>query len=492
MARLPRYQSRGTITTDISSANTVNPLGKVISALGEKGFEIAKDWRDAEDTEKSLSTLNEYNIKSAELKQQADTDIDYKNKEKWQNEYNTLLENSLSQLPDSDIGKKYGAQINHKASYNNIELSNDFNNKMIKTGKSHFGIANKLEFDNYRLAPNLEMRQESIVNAKANTEDAYAKGFISLEERFDSLNRIQNEWGVQAAERDLFDNPDKVLETIDTYNMSSKQKKEITNAANKRRQVLNEELLLNNTKTDTITITSASEIINNPESTSEDIESAITSLSLQGDVTKSFATSLEKLLTSKEAVTAKTSTDVYSGFIQRLSMLKESAPEDYKEYLRGMQNLQTEIVNAQANGTLTKEDAGKITRETVKYSSAENAKAVQDIQWSMTPANEVFNNTLTPDYRGQATIEYFNIIDGRELDKNQQRGIANQIATEIQNKRRQQGLIAVDNVYNQKTDINTFYDKYNITRAQVLSTAKSRGISEEEVIKAYIKKVERR
>lgn len=199
---------------------------------------------------------------------------------------------------------------------------------------------------------------------------------------------------------------------------------------------------------------------------------------LSGEITPSAASKARRVIKSSADIDTQTSTPVMSDIIKKVYDLNANSDTNSTEYLRGVRNLQEEILDKQATGELQAKDASALTRQVNNLTAQKISSATQQVGVEFYDANKKFD-ILPPEYRGDATRKLFYATDGKNLTKPQQAAEATKIIDDINTGRRSKALGNIDKISGSDPQ---FLKSIGYTAQDVSETAAKYHISESEVM----------
>lgn len=296
-------------------------------------------------------------------------------------------------------------------------------------------------------------------------------------------------------------NPTKAAQLLDSpevkENFTTDQIGEFTNLIDKTKK----EQTLKQSLQQTFTGADMNDLVNDPKTSFYDKRLKIDQMELNNQIPKDLATQGRRVLTSQKAVDAVTDTPVMADIVTRIYDLNSNSDSNSSDYLQGIQNVQADIAEKQANGQLSTQDAKKMNDEVRTLTSKRMSDATKAIGNDFSDANSYFQTTLPPEYRGQATRSLFYQSAGQNFSKDQYKQAAYKIVDDINQDQRHQAVQTLkglqggfsDNnktsaVVNQNIPDDQFLEEEGITPDEVSQTAQNRGMSEQDVIRALRKK----
>lgn len=221
------------------------------------------------------------------------------------------------------------------------------------------------------------------------------------------------------------------------------------------------------------------DIVNNPDSTYYDKRAQIDKLDMAGAITPSTAAKARRVIKSSSDLDAQTDTPVMSQIVNQIYDLNANSNSNAADYLRGVRDLQGKIIEAQADGTLTAPDAGKMNRQLSQLTNKRMSDATQSVGNDFYEANQSFN-ILPPEYRGDATRKLFYAGDGKSFTPAQYKAAALTIIDQINGERRAAALRTVAAAH--MSDADFLKNIPNASPENITATARQHGITEAEVV----------
>lgn len=220
------------------------------------------------------------------------------------------------------------------------------------------------------------------------------------------------------------------------------------------------------------------DVVNDPQADYYQKRAQIDQLDMAGSVTPAAAAQARRVIKSSADLDTQTDTPVMASLISRVYDLNASAATNGADYLRGVRDLQTEILQHQADGSLTAPDASKLNRQLTTLTSAKLASATQSVGNEFYEANQKFQ-ALPPEFRGDATRQLFYAGDGKNFTAQQYGQAALGIIDNINAKRRSAAQQTIQQTSQSDAEM---LKQIKATPADVTATAKKYNISEQEVI----------
>lgn len=220
-------------------------------------------------------------------------------------------------------------------------------------------------------------------------------------------------------------------------------------------------------------------IINDPNTTYFEKRATIDKLDASGDVTPKSAAAARRVIKSTEDLESQTDTPAMAGIINKVYDLNSNASASADDYLNGVQNLHSQVLQAQAAGQLTGRDASKVTNQINDLTSKKLADATNTAGMEFYDANQKFN-ALPPEYRGQATRALFYAGQNQNWTPAQYTNNAGQIIDQINQQRRGAAQKTLSSV--SQDDASFLKTIPNTSPENIQLTAKQYGISTQQVV----------
>lgn len=224
---------------------------------------------------------------------------------------------------------------------------------------------------------------------------------------------------------------------------------------------------------------SLADLINDPNTSYFEKRAAIDKMDVSGVVTPKSASAARRVIKSTDDLDSQTDTPVMGDIVNKTYDLNANATSSADDYLRGVQNIHQQILESQANGSLTGQDATKLTKQVNDLTSKKLSDATNTAGMEFYDANQKFN-ALPPEYRGQATRALFYAGNGQNWTPQQYGNQATQIVQQINDTRRQNALKTVNGIPQQDTEF--LKSIPNASPEAIAATAKKYGISNQQVI----------
>ena len=222
------------------------------------------------------------------------------------------------------------------------------------------------------------------------------------------------------------------------------------------------------------------DIVNDPNTTYFEKRAKIDQLDMQGSVSPKAASAARRVIKSSSDLDAQTDTPVMADILNQTYDLNAIAKTKNSDYLVGVQDIHQKILNAQASGDLTAQDASKITREVNNLMSSRLSDATTTVAGKFSDARKQFEKALPPEFRGDAVRQLFYATQGQNMTPQQVNNQAGAIIDKI-NKQRLQNT---QSVLSRIGDDGAFLKTLGYTQEQVQQDASAKGMSYQQGIQA--------
>ena len=168
-----------------------------------------------------------------------------------------------------------------------------------------------------------------------------------------------------------------------------------------------------------------------------------------------------------------------------------------EDYLRGLNEINKEILDLRSNKEITAEDERRLKRQIKTLTSPKIAKATQSINKSFAKSRELIRNSVPPSYRGEAARQLFYDVDDdiqelieegatKKEIKDLYRTRTNEIIDRINSERREQAVnkVSPGTTPGDEEDISDgdLLEEFGYSEDQIKSEAQSRGVTEKDVL----------
>lgn len=222
------------------------------------------------------------------------------------------------------------------------------------------------------------------------------------------------------------------------------------------------------------------DIVNDPQSSYYEKRASIDQMDMEGSITPKAASAARRVLNSSKDLDAQTDTPKMAEVINQAYDLNSQSNMDPSSYLMGVRNLQTQVMNMQADGTLTAQDAHKLQNQVTNLTNARLASATQSAGNDFYEANQKFM-VLPPENRAQATRALFYLGQGQNWTQDQYAQHAQQVIDTVNQQRRTNALNTVSGI-NAMSDADFIKSIPNASAQSITETAKKYGMTEQQVI----------
>lgn len=140
MPEFPRYQSKGTLTTQQPSVQAPSDTsGQILEKVGQVGNavqDIAVKWSNVIDTVQKTTSQANFKTGMLDIQQRAATDPDYNNSNQYYKEIENLKTESLKGFSSKSAENEMALNLNYEAKVGKIQIQNLYRKKMIDVGQA--------------------------------------------------------------------------------------------------------------------------------------------------------------------------------------------------------------------------------------------------------------------------------------------------------------------------------------------------------------------
>jgi GH24 family phage-related lysozyme (muramidase) len=209
-----------------------------------------------------------------------------------------------------------------------------------------------------------------------------------------------------------------------------------------------------------------------------------------GQVTDGYGTEARRYLKSQSEADVDNNGDAMAGIVARIYDVNELAERDPKNYLRGLNEIQNDIMKMRSNKELTKKEEQSLKKQIKTLTSPKVAKVATKLNRSFKESKKMFDAQLPVSFRGEAIRELFYATDMEEFQdeiegKNKQeiQKLYKTKAIEVMDKiNRQRRDAATNNTKDITNEDTTLLKNLGYSMEDVRSQAELSGMSEAEVI----------
>lgn len=220
------------------------------------------------------------------------------------------------------------------------------------------------------------------------------------------------------------------------------------------------------------------EIVNSPQGDYFSKRLEVDTLEFQGKISPSAAEKARRVLTSQKNLDSVTDSDQMAEVVQSMYDLNAIADMSNEDYLIGVQNIRNDIMDRQAKGKISPQDAQKLNGQLRTLSGQKAAQATQNVGLGFSESSKKFEQ-LPPQYRGKATRDLFYATQGQDLTPEQIDAKANAIVDNIKGGIRNDTVQRLNKMSSPDED---FLKTKGYTMQDVKETADKYGITEQEVL----------
>lgn len=162
--------------------------------------------------------------------------------------------------------------------------------------------------------------------------------------------------------------------------------------------------------------------LDNEETTYEQKILELNKMDVLGQVSDDYASEARRYLKAKQDTQSETNSALMSEIVERIYDINEIADSNPKDYLRGINEIQKEIIALRSDKQLNDEDEASLKKRIKTLTSPKVAEATKRISRSFRDAKKLIDNQLPPSYRGEAIRQLFYDVDEEAMDLEEQGG----------------------------------------------------------------------
>lgn len=306
-----------------------------------------------------------------------------------------------------DLARYRGSHAKFLASVQVKERSENVFKDYVATVKQE-GVeaaeARKLDVaKNYNIKPN-ELNQMSI----------NAVGVLIAQGELDKAEAVLTH--KRGAAGTLLDNPETAKEAAALGSKLQTARKDLEDAqveAFKRQQEVNKLQQAQNE-------VNFKEIMDDPSIPYEEKVKQLNKMDVLGEVSDGFGTEVRRYLKSVQELNKDTNSDVMAGIITRVYDINELAESEPEEYLRGVSQINRDIMDMRANKQLSDQDVKTLEKQIKTLTSPKLADATTGVAANFRDAQKQIEKQLPAAYRGEAIRELFYATDPEVLQAEEQ------------------------------------------------------------------------
>jgi len=450
---IPEISGRRLSTQPISrqldpnaASQSARGLQEISRAIGG----VASAWQDAQDLDQTLTNQNKLEKETSDILKTGQEDTDYNNYEKYHTDLDKVFDSSLEGFTNSNAKNRFKPTANHHINSAKAQIDDMFRKKMISHTRVESLKQYEVNRDNFFRSGNVDF-----LNKQRNlTKDMFEKGFVNEEYVFNEDKRLQ-EWDYDRAVNDASINRDIALEKYknDEYDVPDDRKdellKEMKNVGD--RSDLEKEISLLGTQNGKMQ--EIDNILDDPKVPYDNKALSINQAEHLGLIPKEYAISARRVIKSRKAINASTSTKESARVIRMIYDANQRFEKGYsaekdRDYLKKLKDIKVHINDLNASGLLSIDESDKLRSELSTATKKKQSEATIDLLYSdkYKQADESFKNTMPSYMRDEALREYFYAVEGKTVSVEEGAKIANGIADSLNIRTREESLDMVDKV----------------------------------------------
>lgn len=175
---------------------------------------------------------------------------------------------------------------------------------------------------------------------------------------------------------------------------------------------------------------------------------------LRGVYSPTTAANMKRVLTSREAVNAKTDSASRSDILQRTSDAYVAYQNDGDEasYFEKMNEIRTAVAGLSADGKFNARDVLKLNNQIDQMTRKANSDAAQEIKYNTTYGDAIayFKESVPASMRDSAIREYFQSADEAVMPKDKAQRLMSEIATKLTTENRNKAIDVSTKIFAEK------------------------------------------
>lgn len=416
MAKLPVYHSQGGIATDVPTnirrPQDYNIMGDALGAVSKQIVELGERWQAAKDEVENLDGKNKLMMGVQDVlteAQQFNTwtnakDLDAK-KQELTAKMNSLTPDVMQGFSNNRNAGIFQRNAEYIVYQNQAKLDQIFRDKYQDMNDSNINISYDSNFNNFITTGNYQYRDAFL----ADVQSSVNAGFMTREQAT-ALTQKTDKWGkyhilhmaetnptgaINALKSGKYKvKPEDYNDTLQELNSIKTNKKLEQEYRETIRQDQFESQALSYVTSNKYTYSQKTQFIDNAE--------------LNGDISTTTAARLRRGIKSQKPSGGVSNATAISDVLQQVYDLDESA-KNKKEYLIGIQNIRSNIIELHEKGLIDSKDANSLNKQIDNTTRKKIADATNSVTFSSEwkDAKAYINISLPPQLRATATRDVF-------------------------------------------------------------------------------------
>lgn len=455
MPRLPRYDAQRQLTTEGPSVPTSpEKMGMASGALARTGdavSEVSKAWEKAQDVIQLTTAKNNLVSEKTKILAEAANDTDYNAYDKYKERLAGLStqDDKISNAMAKDM---FSIEKRNELAETDILLRNIFRKKQMDHQKAEIVRSETISKDLYINAMDPVQREKALGGYKNILASTFEAGMMTEEEYARRMDKTK-EWDFDRALQDTGKNPQAVIDNLDSYNLTEKEKAQVVSAAKtqaNQQRVIDD---IRQAENQYANEKQMNEYILSGEDSVGVKLSKISELEINKSVGSTWASSARRYVNSVKRVDAKTNNETLNGLVRMVYDANEIIPDsksvdstNSKEYLQRITQIKAAIMDARSDGKLSADDETKITRKLESLTQKKLSQATAGIAsdtggWfgigksHYAVADEYFADNLPFYVRESALRQYFYETLDKEPNAKERGEILKKISAEWVNRK---------------------------------------------------------
>lgn len=391
--------------------------GQQFREVGEKLDEIATKFNELDIVRRKTEASSGLAIELEKIEAEAESDSDLDSFPKYEKRINDSISNFTNQVPPGLPREQVQEQFMLRGYSTFSRVRDNFRSRKIEAQKDNIIYSIGQNKKAYISTGNSVEKQMYLNNTLQLIDESTSAGVFNSDEANLFKELTKQDFINSDAEYDALYSPDTFLSNLDTYEISTQDKKELKNKAEKALAV----------QAKVMEIKDVSDRFNNQKSFNQETEelslgeklNRLKEGSILGMYDKSWAKAKEQALLSEKGIDSTTQNKYLYDIVQKIN----SAAADYeiressdtaKNYLTKLLEAEVDIENGMADGLLSSSDMRLLYN---RIYTKEATKSREDLPDDLKYATRFFEDTLPRKYVNLALRKYLAVTDHIKADK---------------------------------------------------------------------------
>lgn len=417
MAKLPVYNSKGSITTDtpnnIRRPQDYQLWGDTLEGVSKEITKLSAEWQQAKDQVENLDGKNKLLMGISDVLTEAQDFNSWNSPEELEakkQELKAKMQNLLPNVMDGFSNNQNAVMFQKQGEFttfqNQVKLDEIFRNKYQDLNDSNIQLSYDTNFSNYISTGDANYK-DSFLNDIQTSVNA---GFMTKEEAT-RLTQKTDKWGVYHVLNLAETNPDAAIKALKSGQYGVKPEdyhdtlKSLTSIKTNQKllQEYQERVKQDNFESEALNYVTSN-------NTYADKVRYIDEAELNGNISENYAARLRRGIRSENPNKQKSVSEAtaVSDILQQAYDLN-SDDIDNDEYLTGIKNVRDNILSLQEQGLISTKDANSLNRQIDTATRKKISEATSGITFNTgwKDAKAYINDTLPPEQRAMAIREVF-------------------------------------------------------------------------------------